>query len=318
MSDTQITVVTPERRPLWLFGTAAADALERLLAERDVALRTETRAVTVEHDALLLAGGERLPADAVVALPAPHRSGRRGSAGRRARLPARRRATGASRCRGRLRRRRRHGVPASSRAGLATQQADAVAEAIAATARGDRAAGPLPAGPARAAAHRRRTALPARRAVGAGRAARRPRRGRCRRRAARRRRGRCGGRRPRSQGATSARTSRARGRGRSPPSRCATARPWRPPRRRRTSDDAFLLAVLVAEEDARLGDYGAGRASARRRGRPPRRPSPDRARGAARRLGRQGRGDADRLTHRRLIRLSTAGGQAWARRLIAA
>ena len=68
-SQVRIIVVTPERRPLWLFGADPSEAIERLLAERGVALRTDARADSVTEPGLLLAGGELLAADAVVALP---------------------------------------------------------------------------------------------------------------------------------------------------------------------------------------------------------------------------------------------------------
>jgi sulfide:quinone oxidoreductase len=253
MSDTQITVVTPERRPLWLFGTAGADALERLLTERDVALRTETRAVTVEHDALLLAGGERLPADAVVALPALTGPGIDGlPTDGHGFLPVdpHGRVVGAA------------DVYAAGDAtafpvkqgGLATQQADAVAEAIAATLgtierparfrpvlRGLLLTGGAPLylraelSAAGALLDARGTPLPT------------------------------------TRGETSTRAlwwppAKVAGRYLGP--YLASARPRAlaaEPLRDRTpiatsappdTDDAFLLAVLVAEEDARLCDYG--------------------------------------------------------------
>jgi sulfide:quinone oxidoreductase len=134
---TRITVLTPERRPLWLFGAEAADALERLLAERDVELCTDARAVSVTAHGVLLAGGELVPADAVVALPAlagPHIRGLPADANGFIPVDAHGRVSEVS------------DVYAAGDAtafpikqgGLATQQADAVAETIAAT------AGPAP------------------------------------------------------------------------------------------------------------------------------------------------------------------------------
>jgi sulfide:quinone oxidoreductase len=129
----RITVVTPERQPLWLFGPAAGEALARMLAERGVRLRTGAIATAVEDGRLGLAGGASVDADAVVALPVLTGPGIDGlPADARGFLPvdAHGRVQGAP------------GVYAAGDAttfpikqgGLATQQADAVAEAIAATA----------------------------------------------------------------------------------------------------------------------------------------------------------------------------------------
>jgi sulfide:quinone oxidoreductase len=67
--DVRLTVVTPEREPLWLFGTAAGTAVRALLGERGIALRTASHARAVHDDALELKTGERVGADVVVALP---------------------------------------------------------------------------------------------------------------------------------------------------------------------------------------------------------------------------------------------------------
>jgi sulfide:quinone oxidoreductase len=52
-----------------LFGRPAATELARLRSDRGSALRTTARAIAVADDELLLAGGETVAADAVVALP---------------------------------------------------------------------------------------------------------------------------------------------------------------------------------------------------------------------------------------------------------
>ncbi len=65
----EISVVTPEERPLEVFGTAAADDLEALLATRGIRLRTLSRPRAHEGEQLLLAGGGRVRADRVIALP---------------------------------------------------------------------------------------------------------------------------------------------------------------------------------------------------------------------------------------------------------
>jgi sulfide:quinone oxidoreductase len=129
IDDARLTVVTPEREPLWLFGPPAATAVRELLAQRGIALRTVARPRVVDGGELELVGGERLPADAVIALPALEGPNVQGlPADRDGFLPvdAHGRVIGAP------------GVFAAGDAsafpikqgGLATQQADAVAEAI--------------------------------------------------------------------------------------------------------------------------------------------------------------------------------------------
>src|SRR3954469_21251740 len=126
----QLTVVTPEREPLWLFGGGAAPGVRELLRSRGVALRTASRVRAVHAGELELEGGERLPADAVVTLPefeGPSLPGLPEDDGGFIPVDAHGRVAGAP------------GVYAAGDAtafpvkqgGLATQQADAVAEAIA-------------------------------------------------------------------------------------------------------------------------------------------------------------------------------------------
>jgi sulfide:quinone oxidoreductase len=64
-----VTLVTSEREPLWMFGTAAGAAIRELLAQRDIGLRAGVAPERFEHPALRLATGELLPFDAVVSLP---------------------------------------------------------------------------------------------------------------------------------------------------------------------------------------------------------------------------------------------------------
>jgi sulfide:quinone oxidoreductase len=68
-AEVELMLVTPEARPLALFGPAASAAIEKLLAE--ARLRIETTAVPQAwaDGTLRLAGQEPIPADAVVALP---------------------------------------------------------------------------------------------------------------------------------------------------------------------------------------------------------------------------------------------------------
>jgi sulfide:quinone oxidoreductase len=68
-SEAEVWVVTPEEAPLELFGPAAARALEPMLAARGVQLRTSTRAALVRDRALVMMGGAELYVDSVVTLP---------------------------------------------------------------------------------------------------------------------------------------------------------------------------------------------------------------------------------------------------------
>jgi sulfide:quinone oxidoreductase len=72
-----IHVVTPERAPLEAFGPEVAAEVAALLAEAGIALHTGVEA-EVRHGAVALGPGEQLPVDAVVALPTligPHLPG---------------------------------------------------------------------------------------------------------------------------------------------------------------------------------------------------------------------------------------------------
>jgi sulfide:quinone oxidoreductase len=65
----RVLVVSPEEDPLELFGSHASTAISELLAARHVELHLLTRAARVEGRMLELAGGGTLHADRVVALP---------------------------------------------------------------------------------------------------------------------------------------------------------------------------------------------------------------------------------------------------------
>ena len=69
MPDAIVTLVTPEREPLRIFGEAAGAAMRELLAERGINLRTEARAAHVTDDVLWLESGEAVIADTVISLP---------------------------------------------------------------------------------------------------------------------------------------------------------------------------------------------------------------------------------------------------------
>ena len=67
--DKAVTVVTPEDEPLELFGPAAATALQPLLAARGVTLRTCSRPAVLRGRALVLVGGAEIIVDRVITLP---------------------------------------------------------------------------------------------------------------------------------------------------------------------------------------------------------------------------------------------------------
>jgi len=128
-----LMIVTHERRPLELFGSAASDAVARLLDRAGIEFRGETIPESVVDGALLTRGGGSIAADVVIALPQLEPPAIAG-------LPA-----------GFLEideHARVIGVPdvyaagdvtagAVKQGGLATQQADAAAESIAAEAGAD-------------------------------------------------------------------------------------------------------------------------------------------------------------------------------------
>ena len=64
-----VSVVTPEAHPLEVFGEAAGEAVAMLLAERDIALHTGVTPIAVGGGRLLLRGGDDLPGARVIALP---------------------------------------------------------------------------------------------------------------------------------------------------------------------------------------------------------------------------------------------------------
>ncbi len=69
IEDARLTVVTPEDAPLDLFGRAVAEQMAELLAERGIALLTGAHPVEFDGGALRIAPGGPLEADAVVSLP---------------------------------------------------------------------------------------------------------------------------------------------------------------------------------------------------------------------------------------------------------
>jgi sulfide:quinone oxidoreductase len=131
--EVELTLVTPEEAPLALFGRTASEALEELLRTRGIELRVRTTPFRFEHNALQLMPANTLDVDAVIALPraeGPFLSGLPGDVAGFLPTDEHGRVVGAD------------DVYAAGdvtqfpvkQGGIATQQADAVAEAIAARA----------------------------------------------------------------------------------------------------------------------------------------------------------------------------------------
>ena len=68
--EVRVTLVTPEEEPLELFGPAASEAIAPLLASRGVNVRCSSLTALVRGRTLLLAGGAEIFADRVITLPA--------------------------------------------------------------------------------------------------------------------------------------------------------------------------------------------------------------------------------------------------------
>ena len=131
--DVEVALATPEDEPLYLFGGAARDAVRELLRDRGIALHSGFFATRFDGSVLHLLPPKSLDADAVIALPTlrgRHIGG----------IPQTRDGFVVVDDFGRV-----HGVPdvyaagditrfPVKQGGLATQQADAAAEAIAADA----------------------------------------------------------------------------------------------------------------------------------------------------------------------------------------
>jgi sulfide:quinone oxidoreductase len=65
----EVTLLTPEEQPLGIFGADAAANLASLLEERGIALRTNRHAQSFEEGQLRMVGGESLAVDRVFTLP---------------------------------------------------------------------------------------------------------------------------------------------------------------------------------------------------------------------------------------------------------
>ena len=68
-ADVELELVTPEFRPLQLFGSAASDAVAMLLDQHRIGLRTDTVPSGVEGNVLRFVATGEVEADRVVALP---------------------------------------------------------------------------------------------------------------------------------------------------------------------------------------------------------------------------------------------------------
>ncbi len=68
----EVTLVTPEEQPLGVFGPTASEAIQELLEIREVKVETRTVATAWEDGLLAVAGHPALDVDAAVALPALH------------------------------------------------------------------------------------------------------------------------------------------------------------------------------------------------------------------------------------------------------
>ena len=68
-SGAKLTLVTPEERPLGVFGTEASEAIQVLLAERGVVVRAGVHPRSFAESRLKIVGGAPIEADRVVTLP---------------------------------------------------------------------------------------------------------------------------------------------------------------------------------------------------------------------------------------------------------
>ena len=69
--DIKVMLVTPEEEPLELFGPAATDAVRALLEGRGITVRSSSLPAVARGRTLLLAGGAEVFADRVITLPIP-------------------------------------------------------------------------------------------------------------------------------------------------------------------------------------------------------------------------------------------------------
>lgn len=142
IAGTRVTVVTPEEGPLKIFGRRASEQVAEVLADHDVEVLAGTHPVKYEEGQLAVVPGEPLEADAVVSLPrleGRHIEGLPYDSGGFVPVDDHARVAGLS-----------HAFAVGDvtnfpvkQGGIATQQADAAAEAIAADLGCDVEANPL-------------------------------------------------------------------------------------------------------------------------------------------------------------------------------
>jgi sulfide:quinone oxidoreductase len=70
--DVELTLVTPEQKPLEQFGRVASETVQDLLDEREISVHTRSYAVEAADGELLLLRHGAVPADRVIALPRLH------------------------------------------------------------------------------------------------------------------------------------------------------------------------------------------------------------------------------------------------------
>lgn len=68
-AEVEVSLVTPEEEALELFGPDAAGAIEPMLAARRIRLRTSSKPAAVRRRTLVLAGGAEMHADRVITMP---------------------------------------------------------------------------------------------------------------------------------------------------------------------------------------------------------------------------------------------------------
>ena len=158
LTHAEVTLVTPEERPLALFGERASEGIAQLLEMRGIVLRTGETAVAFEDGALQLADGGTFTADAVVSATSARGAPPRGDPPGRARLRPDRRLRPRCRPHRRVRSGRPHAV--SDQAGRGRSPGGGRRR------RGDRGgcrstrpAEPVPSRPARTAPHRLRASI---------------------------------------------------------------------------------------------------------------------------------------------------------------
>ncbi|HET7591008.1 MAG TPA: FAD-dependent oxidoreductase [Solirubrobacterales bacterium] len=69
IAGTQVMIVTPEDRPLQIFGRRASEQVAELLGERRIEVLTDAHPVKYENGALTIVPGKEIEADAVISLP---------------------------------------------------------------------------------------------------------------------------------------------------------------------------------------------------------------------------------------------------------